>query len=323
MPILAIITKGFQHLNNYDDYLRIIMRGYWILGLLFLASLLYGQSGDNPFDIPNRKVAMDTIDEVSAEVVSTLPQNVISDNPFDVRVQQESSAPAEEVLHEEPRTTGDVARSSSSAPLNKAIFAFLFLLSLVLIAVGINTNTKRFKGMMQSLYNSNNLKSLVRQGRQLTDLQNILLYIAFWLVGSVFLYLASRTAGYSMSWWLAPLILLGVYAGRHIVMYLISYIYPVGKAIDVHNLGIGIHNMVLTIPLVIAGLGLLFGPESMNRYFLIFGLGAILLFYVARQLKGALLAVQLRGFNPIYFFLYLCAVEVAPVLVALRVIGQA
>lgn len=322
MPILAIITKGFEHLNNYDDYLRIIMRGYWILALLFLASSLYGQSGDNPFDIPNRKASIDTIDKMSTEVV-TIQRDVISDNPFDVRVQQESSVPAEEVRYEEPTTTNVMARPSPSAPLNKAVFALLFLLSLVLIAVGINTNTKRFKGMMQSLYNSNNLKALVRQGRQLTDLQNILLYIAFWLVGSVFLYLASRTAGYGMSWWLAPLILLGVYAGRHIVMYLISYIYPVGKAIDVHNLGIGIHNMVLTIPLVIAGLGLLFGPESMNRYFLIFGLGAILLFYVARQLKGALLAVQLRGFNPIYFFLYLCAVEVAPVLVALRVIGQA
>ena len=72
---------------------------------------------------------------------------------------------------------------------------------------------------------------------------------------------------------------------------------------------------VFILPVILA---IEFLPGVEYSTFLYVLIGLFLVLYVLRQLKGLLSCFAIRGFNPFYFFIYLCAIEIAPVLVVYK-----
>jgi hypothetical protein len=100
----------------------------------------------------------------------------------------------------------------------------------------------------------------------------------------------------------------------------VSYVFPLNNEGNVHNYSIGVHNMMSSLFLIPVCLGMIFGPEGLINFFIIAGFIFLGVIYLLRQSKGLLMAISIKGFNPIYFFIYLCAVEIAPFLIVFRMI---
>ena len=120
-------------------------------------------------------------------------------------------------------------------------------------------------------------------------------------------------------WWIG-LALVACYLIRHFTIWLLGSVYPLGAVVGQFGYSIMIHNIVLAIfllPLILA-VEFVTGVEVKTYVFI--ALGLFLIAYVFRQVKGIISLVSTRGFNPLYFFIYLCAVEIAPIMVFYKII---
>lgn len=302
----------------------------WILqlALLLLCTIVVGQGESNPFDIGTRNdIHKPQIDHPIESKNDNSHAEII--NPFDIREigKPKANSTATAPKSEQPKTISEQRDAEISTrkklllPNHKLLLALLLLSALALMVTGLNIDSSRFRLMLRSIISNGQLKALVRTGRQMTNPQNILFYLSFWITTSIFIYLLLLSYSVPfLQWWMAPVGLLLIYLVRHIVLSVFAFVYPLGAMVSVHNVSIGVHNMLLAIPLLIADMGILFGPQGMRHGFIYLGISAILIFYGIRQLKGTGLVVQMRSFNPIYFFIYLCAFEVAPFLILLGLI---
>ncbi len=280
-----------------------------ILILLLFVGVTFSQ-GNNPFDIQSDESAV--VPKMEESKLEPNVQN--SDNPFSI--DQSVTVPVQ--LEPEP-TSLDPTNSGTNR--FSTLTMITSLLSLNLIAFGVSSNRLRFQKCLQSIINSNQLKGLKRSDKTYFNLQNILLYLAFALNLSLFLYMISYRfieLSFDLKWYYVLLGVVLVYGIRHVVQQLISFTFPFDSASNLHNYSLMIHNMVLGVILLPLLIGLQFGPEFLDGTFFIIGLTAVLLIYIIRQGKGVLFALSISGFSIIYFFIYLCAVEIAPVLILLR-----
>jgi len=280
-----------------------------ILILLLLVGVTFSQ-GNNPFDVQTDESTV----EPPAEGVQIDPASLDSDNPFSIDPNAAMVA--------QPQPESDrIDQSKSSDNRYSTLTMIMSLLSLIMIAFGISSNRLRFQKCLQSVINSNQLKGLKRSDKTYFNIQNILLYLAFFMNLSLFLYMGSNRfidLSFELKWYYVLLGVILVYVVRHIVQQIISFTFPFDSASNLHNYSLMIHNIVLGVILLPLLIGLQFGPESLDGTFFFVGLASVTLIYIIRQGKGVLFAMSISGFNIIYFFIYLCAVEIAPVLILLK-----
>ena len=285
------------------------MRLATILILLLFVGVTFSQ-GNNPFDVQTEESTV----EPPAKEVQIDPASLDSDNPFSI---DPNAAVATQPQPEPDR----IDQSKSSDNRYSTLTMVMSLLSLILIAFGISSNRLRFQKCLQSVINSNQLKGLKRSDKTHFNIQNILLYLAFVLNLSLFLYMGSSRLvdlSFELEWYYVLLGVILVYVVRHLVQQVISFTFPFDSASNLHNYSLMIHNIVLGVILLPLLIGLQFGPESLDGTFFFIGLASVILIYIIRQAKGVLFALSISGFSIMYFFIYLCAVEIAPVLILLK-----
>ena len=303
--IVRILDKLWNR-SNFD-----VMRFAFLIAVWWVMPL-WGQE-TNPFEIASR------IESDSSTEAVSLQDSIMGnrDNPFEVRL----DAPVIK------RATAKKNIQTSGKSRNLGIWGYLLsLVTLILFSIGIAINRSRFISILKSVVNSNYLKTLMRTARIGADFQFFLLYLLFFLNISTFLYFSFinnqfGAAEFIYSKWIwFFLVALSVYFLRHLVMWFIEFTFPVGSSVISYNYSVAFHNLVAGACLLPIVLGMQFGPESGLRIFFILGISIVALLYILRQSKGFLMAIGIRGFNPIYFFLYLCAIEIAPILVGLRIL---
>lgn len=104
-------------------------------------------------------------------------------------------------------------------------------------------------------------------------------------------------------------------------MWLLGALFPVSKESSLYSYIILVFNILLGLLIVPVNLMLAYGPEAMYSLVLYMGIGAIVLFYVMRTLRGLSISIFLIGQGIVPFFIYLCTAEIAPVLVMIRAIS--
>ncbi len=237
----------------------------------------------------------------------------LSTNPFDIRMETEQEA----VL---PSPVVQV----SKAPVGRMTVMLGCFGLFLMMSIGIGLNRSKFKSMVSSLINTNQLKVIFKSRSTLFDLQFFILYSLFFLSFSFIIRygLEEGLIKYALDWsWVKILgVLLAIYLVRHGVLWLVDSTFNLQNEVRLFNYSIALHNGVYGTFLVPFVLICLFGPEGLKSsvYYaaIYFGLSI----YVMRQIKGGLMALSIRGFSVIYFFIYLCAVEITPILVAWRLL---
>ena len=301
--------------------------------LFILCTVSYGQ-GSNPFDIPqNGEKAMEVVipehiedldtltksnnnvDASTETIAPTINIDAISNNPFDISPNKPQSATPQEPSAEEVA----IPHSNNDEPWNIKLIVLIYsLVMMIILTLSIGMDRKRFNSVLKSSFNSNNLKTLYRDTKAWANPQFIILYIFFILNMAFMTWLILLKSSIIVNLFILIGGVLTCYTIRHLVMWSITTIYPVGKEADLHNYSIAIHNSILGILLLPVILIAEFMPSfdiTALGYLAIF---VVALMYVLRQSKGLLSCIGMRGFNPFYFFVYLCAIEIAPILVGIK-----
>ncbi len=223
----------------------------------------------------------------------------------------DASAPIEE----RPRPAGTIGL---------ALFLILFGLALVILTWAVNIN----RGFIQKIYRAalnENFSALLLREQRFASSQYLyyIVYAVFFLNGGLFLYLMSRYATWDFGHRETPMILFLVflslvYVVKHVVTRLLGETFQISKEMRHYNFTIILYNILAGIALMPVNLFLAFGPAGMRMPMIYTGLGIIALMYIMRQFRGVVMGSHLIAKDVFQFFVYLCAIEILPVLVLFK-----
>ena len=294
----------------------------------------------NPFDIASRSdsnaqsnesqivvssTSDDTtsIEDVAFDSSQTLNFRTIQ-NPFDLSKSKNSKESEISKLQGGQLTTRESNRKTPGLfGIDENLIVLIYSLTmLIIITMAISINKNRFLTIVRSTVSSNQIRALFRDPRAWTNGQSLILYLIFFFNAAFLLWQVNTKLGLlpQMRFFIVLAFVLMVYVSRHIIMWIIGLVYPVEQQAISHSYSIAIHNQavgVMLLPFILAIEYLSLVPLA-NVVFS--ALGLFLLTYLLRQGKSALMSVGSRNFSPFYFFLYLCAIEIAPILVAYRIL---
>ncbi|NJN77358.1 MAG: DUF4271 domain-containing protein [Saprospiraceae bacterium] len=100
-----------------------------------------------------------------------------------------------------------------------------------------------------------------------------------------------------------------------------SYIFPFSKEMNLYNFMIAIFNFVMGIVLLPIIIFVAFTSSNTHTPLLYFALSVVLIIYLFRMIRSLLIVNKYLIHNKFHFFMYLCTVEIAPILILLKLVG--
>jgi hypothetical protein len=189
----------------------------------------------------------------------------------------------------------------------------------------------RFRSEVNDIYkaflNQNLMSLLYREKGTILRLPYILLYMLsvfsigtmIFLTTSVFGIKISGSNFTSFAICLAGAA--GIYLGRHTSLWLLAYIFPFSKEAKLYSFVIAIFNFVIGIVLLPYIIFIAFAATNTHTILLYMALFSVLILYVFRVIRSLLIMNKYLTHNKFHFFMYLCTVEIAPILILLKLIG--
>ena len=243
-------------------------------------------------------------------------------NPLDI-VPPPDAVQAKPFLIVEPR------ESEIRSPNLYRRFVFsITIFSLILLTFIISLFRSLLLKVYRGVINENILNQIFRDRDSIGPLPYWVLYAIFFINGGFFIFLVAHHFN-RMPWVTDPYYLqlikcIGVVTCllllKHLVLSIISYVFPVTKEMDLYNFMILAFNIILGVGLVPINLLTAYSPEKITPIIIIVVLTVVGLYYLFRHLRGVMIANNYLVFHKFHFLLYICTVEIAPVMVLLKLI---
>lgn len=314
-PVAKIVPSPSESITLPLRYLT------FLFSLLSLTSSLSAQGERNPFELTARLPVQSLVEDQDS-----LAEARASDNPFDLRpsalAPSTSPAPAAAPKNEpqNDRQNGPLVIQTADPNKGKGtIFAIHVILLLTLAGLWLlfgNLLRQCLRatvndGIMNQLYTR-------RSGGELGALWACYLY--FFLAAGFYVYLLTShfeiglSYGIWVSWLTYALAVAAILGLKNVTLVLFSFLFPVRKEASRYVFAL----MVLAIlgGLFIAPVNLLisYAPAEWQTTFLYGGMVVLAGIYVLHLMRGMFIANRLFLSRPVHFLLYLCAVELAPLL---------
>ncbi len=286
--------------------------------LLVCSGLLWAQVERNPFDLQ--------VEGAEEQEVS-----VGSDNPFDlVAVAPRPLAPqtlprnkeeAQELLH--------FQRNKSVHFSETTVYRQKFIISVLLVVfLGflITVFRRGLKHLYEAFVNENMLALLLREQTKGIQQAYWLFYLLFFLSAGFALYLISNRLGLYLpllplgQWLFYSMIVFGIFVIKHLLLAVVGLVFPLSKPLLLYSFTILVFNCILGLYLVPMDILLALGSAHLQQLVFYLLLGGVGLLYVYRILRSFFIAAPYALNYPMHFLLYLCAVEIAPVLILWRLV---
>ena len=286
-----------------------------ILAIPFLG-VLQAQGPKNPFELRHR-----IVDSIQKEEVGT-PFN--PGNPFELRARPTISTPITSVEPKPkrfsfPRWTSAPKASDIATQLIQIKF---WLTIALLVSLTFLLTLFRHASVLAfaSFFNDNQFFHAYREQQGRGILPFVSLYFLFPVSLGSFIFFAVQY--YSLQFLSSPLAELGACIAiatgaillKHGVLAAMSALYPAKQEIGRYNFLIIVFGVVTGLLLVPVNILLTFGPENLQDWLVPGTAVAIGLIYLFRFLRGVLIANKFLVFHRFHFLLYICTVEIAPVL---------
>lgn len=253
----------------------------------------------------------------------------MSDNPFEVsHVPYRRSELKEQA---KTATTPSTTKKSNTRSIvnvkstNNTFIFWLVLFTLLLLAIVVNVQRNAISKVAKSITNENVLKLSKREENGGLSGHYIMLYVMFFINFACFIYLiAKHYTGFDgfSNWLLIFGILTVAYLVRHISMTFIGNIFNISKDTSLYSFTIMTFNIFLGLVLIPINLVVAFSPVGISSTAMYVGIGLILILLLIRLVRGLLIGARFIGEHLFQFFLYLCAFEIAPILILLRILGD-
>jgi hypothetical protein len=323
--------KGMACLFSLEN----MKRGFMIFIFMFIGilNILYSQSEKktvNPFEIPGRKSEIvqpseskdlnkfeieGRLSESENQPVESIQNNNDISNPFDV-----SHIPLKKRdLSENPVKTNKIQYFKSE----KNFIFWLSLLILALLSLVLNTKTGLILNMAKSIENENVLKMLKREEKNGFSGHYVILNIIFLLSFSIFIYLIATKYIETPTMIIWLFILIGVvvfYFGKYILYWFVGLIYPVKKEVSFFSFSMTTYNILFGVILIPLNLVLAFGPEGYSNILVWIGVVILLLLQLVLYFRGLLIGVKFLTNSIVQFFIYLCTLEIAPIVLVFKIV---
>ncbi|MEO7175062.1 MAG: DUF4271 domain-containing protein, partial [Saprospiraceae bacterium] len=254
------------------------------------------------------------------------PIKVDSSNPFEII---NSGLPAD--VKEAKSQTG-ISKTDTSqhgfqfpainAPKKSQNFLFIVLLIYFGLLTALVTLNRSLLGkILRGFFNENYLRMMFRVQNPSVYLSYALIYLFFVLNAGLFVYLLFKRENVlgartdlALFFW-CVLGLGAIYGLKHLILRLIGAIFPVNREVQFFGFTLLIFNSLLGLLLLPVNAVLAFAPEWLSKYMIPLGLILFVLVYFYRQLRGLLIGSKYLTGNPFHFFVYLCTVEIAPIII--------
>jgi hypothetical protein len=283
---------------------------------LFLLLPVFGGSQDagNPFELLHRlpKTAL------------TQSGTILPQNPFDV------------VPHRIPGVS-EVATGNATEVFNP--FAVLprggglpngVLFSVLIVIVGlltfsVATNRSAVGKAWRGFLNDNSLNLAQREASGIVgSTPYYMLYLNFLLNAGVFIFLVTRIFQ-DQTFNNLPFLLICVagaifaFLFKHVLINAASYLFSKEQESRRYNFLVVVFNCVLGFFLVPFNFLIAFSSEGDSQVLLAFWmLGLVAIFYAYRAVRSSSIGSKILSSSPFHFLLYLCTVEIAPVLLLVK-----
>lgn len=308
---ISAIRKSIVLLQAIRNQLN--QKKYTIL-LLFLFAL--SQSAftqvTNPFEI--RK------NESHSEKVKKDTQVIDQSNPFEI-----IPVPADYEIQDTLIVKKPVPIETNLSKNQNFLFVTLVIL-LLMLTILVTFNRGLLGSIYRAIFNDTYLKMIYRLQQSSHALSYLLLYLFYFFNAGLFLFLLLRYLKVNITpsdiklYFLCVGAFVSIYALKHIALVIIGNIFPVEKESSYYNFMIVAFNIFMGLILLPLNAVIAFMSEDLAVLAIYIGVGLFILMYLIRQLRAMLLAGNFISYQKFHFFIYLCTVEIAPILVITRLI---
>lgn len=273
----------------------------------------FAQNSANPFELTPRL-------EIPPSENSNAATSNGTGNPFDLVAPSSASAKKKSV---KPKR----ARPQISEEGAYRRFLFVMIMGILLILTLLMTALRGFFRKAYGAFLTDNMMNQVYRDRESVGaLPFLLLYAFFFINGGLFIYFLSKyfnfniPGGHFLQWFYCTAGLVGLFLLKHLLLNIIGFIFPTEKEVQLYSFLIVVFGIVLGLFLTPINILLAYGPESFSPI-LIFGtLGLLVLTYLFRYVRSLFIAERFLLFHRFHFLLYICTVEIAPVMILVKLI---
>jgi hypothetical protein len=263
---------------------------------------------------------------IAAVVVPEVPALDSSANPFDIlrgtKVSTDSASLAAKQLIDNPL-------SAAPSLLNKQTYSknflfWIFLITLILMAFVVSNARGAVQSAYQALLSDNALRQIHRDQVGWGNFGQLALYGLFWLNLGIFVFLMYyRYGGQTQFGQFATFLLcVGgvslVFSIKHVILFVVANVFPIAKEIKLYNYIIITGGIFLSLVLLPLNIFIEYSPDSLKQIFIYSAFGMIGLVYLVRSLRSLSVASPFLMTDQFHFLLYLCAVEIAPIMILIK-----
>jgi len=294
--------------------------------MLLYTTSLFGQSS-NPFDLQYKEPIGDVTTKDSLNIYRQSPLNTPAlleekpTNPFDII--NETPVTASPSRLQVPENT--VINRKPAINKNIGFLFWVFFGILLVFSSIFGISKTRLGQVYNSFLNENFLRQAHRYNQGNFSLVYVFLYILAIINIAIFVYLMGNHFGSNLpSNFLFLLQLVGMvlilFGGKHLLLWLMGAIFPVNKEISLYSFTIMIFGILLGILLFLLNITIAYAPSVIAGLSVYLALGAIIAIYLFRIVRGLSIGSKYLVLHKFHFFIYLCTVEILPVIVLLKVI---
>ncbi len=267
---------------------------------------------------------------IAALPIPEVPALDSSKNPFEIlrgtAIAQDSvsASTATKQLSENPLAA--VPSLLNKQSYSKNFLFWIFLITLILTAFVVSNTRSAVQNAYQALLSDNALRQIHREQVGWGNFGQLALYGLFWLNMGIFTFLMFyRFAGQSPYGQFATFMLCvgGVslaFSIKHAILYVIASVFPIAKEVKLYNYIIITGGIFLSLVLLPLNIFIAYSPDSVKEIFMYSAFGMIALVYLVRSLRSLSVASPFLMTDQFHFLLYLCAVEIAPIMILVKLI---
>ncbi len=301
------------------------------LSVLLLISTLpivsNAQDGNNPFDIRTAEQMKSLTNSTRKDSTqSTLISNDTG-NPFDIIAPppNQNNKKKDIIAPIIPTVTGQ------TISLQEKGQNFLFVISLsvlLLLTILVTLSRNLIIKMYQSFYNDVILRTLYRERGTLNSTIYTALYIMYLINISVFIFLAlynfnhifNSSEFFTLFYSLTAVSIL--FVGKNIVIQFLSSIFPISKEITLYGFIMVLFGILIGLILAPINVFLAYADPELAKLIIIITSLLIGSIYIFRSLRSLILAQNYIIANFFHFLLYLCVIEIAPIMILLKIVSD-
>jgi len=295
-----------------------------VLFLLFWSSQLIGQSGTNPFELQHRADKKTKIIDPNSDIIEEVTDvDIATQNPFNVIRRPERVKSPVVTPKLEEKLKGKSNEITTTSDKN-----FRFLLTLAML-ISLTLSLSIYRAQITKAYhaftNENVMRMLHREKGTVAYIPYYVLYILFLFNLGIYIYLLSRYYNLTpeVSNFSLLLMTAGIAAGlvflKHLAINILGWVFPIQKETSIYSMTMMIFGIVLSIILFVANIIITYAPPPIIPIVIYLSFIILGIVYFFRSIRGLSIASKFLNRNKFHFFIYLCAVEIAPVLILWKI----